>query len=444
MSLLPGHTFSMHPIPAGMDADELVLKVLPCLLDMGESMLIAGADVNFVELLLRRVGHSYGAYKMNVLVITTSIIVTMTLPDRREYTQTRRIESAGETDFDKLERLSKLCMECYSDPLPPDELRERFEAIKAAPFPNAALYAGGIAAAASFAIFFGGSWVDAAMTAVFSVLVCVLIAYLKPITPNTIAFNFITCAIAGLGIGGVAHVLPQMSVDMVTIGVIMLLVPGVAMTNATRDMISGDTISGVMRFVESLLWATAIALGFMAALWLVGLSTGEFASMAAPSVSLAACIPAAFGFSLFFNVRRALLPLATVGGVVTWAIYLVVLGMLPGDAFTPTLAAAIFAALLSQMVSKRLKVPISVIFITSVIPLIPGRALYFTMKCALLGSWAQCGGFALLTLQPALGIALGISAVWAISRTWSNLRAEHARRAQTQDAGQQADRADRG
>lgn len=436
--MLPGHTSSIPPIPDFTDAQQLASKVLPCLLDIGESMLIAGADVNFVELLLRRVGHAYGAYKMNVLVITTSVIVTMTLPDRSEYTQTRRIENPGETDFDKLEKLSNLCMECYRNPLPPDDLRARFEQIRSKPFPITALYVGGIIAASSFAVFFGGSLVDAIMTAVFSTMVCLLITYLKPLTPNTIAFNFVACALSGLAIGIVAHVLPQMSVDMVTIGVIMLLVPGVAMTNATRDMISGDTISGVMRFVESLLWATAIALGFMASLWVAGLSTKEFASTAPPLISLIACIPASFGFALFFNVRRALLPLATVGGVATWAIYLGVNQYLIPDTFMPTFIASIFAALLSQIVSKRLKVPISVVFITSVIPLIPGRALYFTMKCALLGSWTQCGEFAMLTLQPVLGIALGISFVWAISRTWSNFQRERAERAMEEKASDDA------
>ncbi len=66
----------------------------------------------------------------------------------------------------------------------------------------------------------------------------------------------------------VASTLGTISTDMVMIGDIMLLIPGVAMTNATRDMLSGDTISGVMRFVESLLWAVALALGFMAAIWI--------------------------------------------------------------------------------------------------------------------------------------------------------------------------------
>ncbi len=437
--MLPGHTLAFHPIPPCVDAETITHKVLPCLLDMGESMLIAGADVNLVELLLRRVGHAYGAYKMNVLVITASIIVTMTLPDRREYTQTRRIENPGETDFEKLEALTQLCMDCYKDPLPPDELRARFEQIRTKPFPATSLYIGGIIAASSFAVFFGGSWVDAVMTAVFSIVICLLLTYLKPITPNLIVFNFMACALVGLMIGGVAHLMPQMSVDMVTIGVIILLVPGVAMTNATRDMISGDTISGVMRFIESLLLATAIALGFMASLWVAGLSTGEFASTAAPLISLAACVPAAFGFALFFNVRRSLLALATIGGVCTWGIYLVMNEYVIHDAFMPTFIAAIFAAVLSQVVSKQLKVPVSVVFITSVIPLIPGRALYFTMKCALLGSWTQCGEFALLTLQPVLGIALGISFVWAIARTWSNFCLHRARATNTMDAGQKAD-----
>ena len=426
--MLPGHTASIQPIPSFADADALAGKLLPCLLDMGEAMILAGADVNLVEKLLRRVGHAYGAVKMNVLVITASIIVTMTLPGGREHTQTRRIENAGETDFGKLEKLTNLCIDAYRDPIPIDELKLRFEDIRRVPFPKSALFAGGVAAAASFAVFFGGSLVDGAVAAVFAVVMCLLIVYLKPLTPNTIAFNFMACAITGLMIGAASLVVPGMSVDMVIIGVIMLLIPGVAMTNATRDMISGDTIAGVMRFIESLIWASAIALGFMASLWIMGIQTGEFTSNAGPVVSLVACIPASLAFALFFDVRRSLLAIATVGGVVTWAIYLLHSEYVSAAPFTPTFVASCFAAVFSEVLARRFHTPTSTFFITSVIPLVPGRALYFTMKCALMGSWEQCGGFGLLTLQFVLGIALGVSAVWAISRTWSNLRRERAER----------------
>ena len=50
------------------------------------------------------------------------------------------------------------------------------------------------------------------------------------------------------------------------IGDIMLLIPGILMTNSIRDILIGDTISGVMRLVESLLWAGALA----CAIWFVG------------------------------------------------------------------------------------------------------------------------------------------------------------------------------
>lgn len=56
---------------------------------------------------------------------------------------------------------------------------------------------------------------------------------------------------------GVAH-----SVDKIMIGNIMPLVPGVALTNAIRDLFSGDLVSGLWRFIDALLLAASIALGF--------------------------------------------------------------------------------------------------------------------------------------------------------------------------------------
>lgn len=51
--------------------------LLHCFLDLGEAMLAVGADVNRVEDSLSRLGLAYGAARMNVFVITSSIVVTM-------------------------------------------------------------------------------------------------------------------------------------------------------------------------------------------------------------------------------------------------------------------------------------------------------------------------------------------------------------------------------
>ena len=65
------------------------------------------------------------------------------------------------------------------------------------------------------------------------------------------------------------------STDTVIIGTLMLLVPGLAITNAVRDSIAGDLISGLARGAEALLIAVAVALGngagMMILIWMGGI-----------------------------------------------------------------------------------------------------------------------------------------------------------------------------
>lgn len=252
----------------GSEPEAINFDVFSYMLDIGEAMLGSGADVHTVESVVTRMGKAYGAYKMDVLVITAVIIVTITLPGDIEKTMSRRIANEGSTDFDRLEALSKLCDQCCENPLSARELRRSLDRIKGKPFPNLPLYLGGALSAGGFAVFFGGTLLDGGMSALVALIVCAALKYFRPITPNTIIFNFATALVTGVIICLVSKLATHMSIDMAIIGVIMLLIPGVAMTNATRDMLSGDTISGVMRFVESLVWATSLALGFMAALWI--------------------------------------------------------------------------------------------------------------------------------------------------------------------------------
>jgi uncharacterized membrane protein YjjP (DUF1212 family) len=68
---------------------------------------------------------------------------------------------------------------------------------------------------------------------------------------------------AGSGAGLVSNA------DATVIGVLMLLVPGIAVTNAIRDTIAGDLVAGVARGADALMSAAAISVGAGAAyqLW---------------------------------------------------------------------------------------------------------------------------------------------------------------------------------
>ena len=130
---------------------------------------------------------------------------------------------------------------------------------------------GSVLGAGSFAVFFGGTIWDGLAAAVFALAVCFLQNRLGRTQVNTAAFNLVISLLIGLGVGLAVILLPTLHMDKILIGDIMLLIPGLAMTNAIRNTLLGNTISGVVRLAESLIWAAALAGGFMVALVIVGL-----------------------------------------------------------------------------------------------------------------------------------------------------------------------------
>ena len=65
------------------------------------------------------------------------------------------------------------------------------------------------------------------------------------------------------------------NLDTVVIGSIMPLVPGVAITNAVRDTLQGDYISGCARILEAFLKAIALGVGVAFAVFGNGIMGGN-------------------------------------------------------------------------------------------------------------------------------------------------------------------------
>lgn len=257
----------MESEPILMEQPEALLH---CFLDLGEGMLAAGADVNRVEDTLTRLGAAYGAVRMNVFVITASMVVTMSLPDGRDITQTRRILSPGGTDLSVLENLNALSRRCCVCPLSIRRLSGEIAAITADGPRTFWVYLGSMLAAWSCTLFFGGTLMDGLSAALFGLLICWLQRYFSPACPNRLVFNLLAALAVGTVIPLWTALFPGLHLDLIMIGDIMLLIPGMALTNAVRDMMVGSTISGAMRLIETLLWAAALAMGFMTGFWILG------------------------------------------------------------------------------------------------------------------------------------------------------------------------------
>ena len=232
-------------------------------MNIGEAMLRSGAEVSRVEDSIRRICLAYGATRVEVFAITANIVVTAYSPIFGAVTQTRRILSTS-YDLHRLTRLNSLSRRICTEMPTFSAVERRLDEICAAKptlserakIPVYALIS------LSFTLFFGGSAQDAAASAVIGVfLKCMeYVSRFLELPPMVAAVLWSLCGgllaniAVSLGLG--------QNAGMISIGNIMLLIPGMQLTNSFRDIFSGDTLSAMLGFCNAFLLAALIALGF--------------------------------------------------------------------------------------------------------------------------------------------------------------------------------------
>lgn len=114
---------------------------------------------------------------------------------------------------------------------------------------------------AFFAILFGGVFLDFISSFLVSLIVLLSINVIDKYEMTFFINNFIGAALASILSIIVTKIGLGQNMDTIIISSIMSLVPGVAITNAMRDTISGDLVSGLSRGMEAIFSALAIAFG---------------------------------------------------------------------------------------------------------------------------------------------------------------------------------------
>lgn len=236
-------------------------ELFNCAMDIGEQMLLAGAEVRRAEESISRMCYAFGAKRVDVFIITSSIVVTLYTQDNGIYTQTRRVQSM-KFDVQKLHKLNALSREVCSRQMTPEEISEELKAaVSGKTYQMWAEIVASAVITGAFTLFFGGKLVEALISSVVGATVYLATFFAGKLTSSKMFSNFLGAAIATL----LAHwaVLAGWipNVDMVVIGNIMPLIPGIGLTNAVRDLFAGDSIAGLLRLIDALLTALAIAAG---------------------------------------------------------------------------------------------------------------------------------------------------------------------------------------
>ena len=364
-----------------------------------------------------------------VFAIPNCLTVSIETEDGQILTRMRRIGSHG-SDLDSVERFNGLSRAICNRKPDPNEGKKWLEFVRNSriSYSYPVFLIGNFLGAAGFALFFGGDWLDFLCGGVCGIVVGIVTHFLENLNANpffrTISAAFLMALVAYLaGAAGICH-----NADMVIIGALMILVPGLLFTNAMRDIIYGDTTSGVNRIVQVFLTAMALALGTGAAWSAASAVLGLPADIPPHSYGVLlqslACFIGCFGFMILFNIHGYGGLLCVLGGTLTWLVYLIAFKF-SGSDLTAYFWSSLFASAYSEIIARIRKFPAISYLVISIFPLIPGAGVYYTMNYAVRGMNEQFAVQGLHTAAIAGIIAVGILLASTTVRMYTTWRSQH-------------------
>ena len=393
--------------------------------DLGYELAMSGAETSRVEETITRVLSTYGVGS-EVFAIPNYFLITIQTEDGTPITRMRRIGYHG-NDLYGVELFSDLSRKlCQHHPQLHDAMLWLEDTKnKKAVFTFPVLLLGYFLGAFGFGIFLGGSFPDGICAGLCGIVAGTVstIAVRQNANPffHTIAASFFMALLAyGFGAAGIAP-----NADAVTIGALMILVPGLLFTNAMRDIIYGDINSGVNRIVQVFLVAAALAVGTAAAL---GLSHRLFGVIPEADtidypllISSVFCFIGCVGFSILFNIHKLGILLCALGGTIAWISYCITLELMQ-DGISAYFVSAFVASLYSEILARIRKFPALSYLVISIFPMIPGAGVYYTMIWAVRGNMEQFFNQGIYTAAIAGVMAVGILLPSTLFRMYADWR----------------------
>ena len=243
----------------------------------GRIILENGGETYRVEETICRICSAFEIKEADSFVTPTGIMISVTDLTGHTASLIRRINSRT-VNLEKISKVNDLSRHIMSKTLSLDYVENELKKIDAEKhYPEIIQILAAASAAGFFTLLFGGSLRDFFVALVIGALIKTLSVKLNKMQINQFFINITGGALAALSALTCVSLNFADNLDKIIIGSIMLLVPGLAITNAIRDTIEGDLVSGVSRAVEALFIAGAIAVGtgIVLKLWFMNFGGGN-------------------------------------------------------------------------------------------------------------------------------------------------------------------------
>ncbi len=244
-------------------------EVLDICLTAGRLMIEGGSEMYRVEDTMLRIARNAGINDPRVFATPTCVFMSL---DGGKLSQMKQIRDRN-INLELVDRVNKLSREFATKKIDLSELKNRIIKVANAPsFPMWMQIIGAAVLSATLMVLFMDDydWVDFPGAALVGAIGFWAYYEFKKYTKVRFLSELIAAMIMGVLALGLNYLYPKMIIDNILIGALMTLVPGLAMTNALRDLFMGDLLSGIVRMCEAILSALALGGGVGLVLKFVG------------------------------------------------------------------------------------------------------------------------------------------------------------------------------
>lgn len=220
-----------------------------------------GGETYRAEETIEFICKSFDAEEVDSVATPTGIYITISINGKDNNTSVTRIRKRG-VDLQKITDVNNVSRKISNNSMRLDEALVELENIAKRNYTEdkySILNVG--LSSAFFAVLFGGGLLEF-FTALFTGIIA---AALSKTFINLHSYQFFSNIVSGLIIAFLAISVTCFAktgnYNHIIVGCLMPLLPGLAMTNAIRDTIRGDLLSGIARATEVLLVASSLAAG---------------------------------------------------------------------------------------------------------------------------------------------------------------------------------------
>jgi uncharacterized membrane protein YjjP (DUF1212 family) len=355
---------------------------------LGKALHKFGTPAYRMEAHLQNVSQFLELQASFIITPTTLTFIITDDEDNQNYNHMLRVKP-GEIDLGSLARTDELVDEVSSGQRTLKEAVERLDEIanKPNPYGRFLTFLAFGASSGAFAMLMRTSWNDVFWSTLLGFVVCIFVFWSersKRVTEMLEPLSALTCAFLA---SAIAHVDPSINVPLVILSSIIAFIPGLALTLGLSELAARNLMAGTARIMDAVMILFKLYFGAV-----LGIALGQKVwgnvEFIPPEImpnwtAWAAVTTLSISLVILFKARKKDAPWGIISGYVAFGASIwgsMHLGIALG-AFVGALALGIY----SNIFSRIMKLPSSVVKLLGLVVLVPGSKVYIGLNTAVSG-----------------------------------------------------------